>query len=108
MGEKFYFVFLDNKELNRLRFWIYTDTRRVMNFVVQYETFINSEWHPVVGYDLAHNSFHRDVMYSKGKKEKYSIPIQNLKDALNYAEQDLEDRWEFYRGRFYKEFKKKK
>ncbi len=72
MGEKFYFVFLDNEELNRLRFWIYTDTGRVMNFVVQYETFINSEWHPVVGYDLAHNSFHRDNVFQRQKRKIFN------------------------------------
>ncbi|MEJ7679781.1 MAG: hypothetical protein WKG06_18385 [Segetibacter sp.] len=44
----------------------------------------------------------------KGEEEKYSIRIQNLKDALNYAEQDLKNRGEFYRERFYKKLKKKK
>lgn len=81
MGEKFYFVFLDDEQLNLLRFWIHTDNGRVVNFVVQYETFIKSEWHAVVRYDLAHNFFHRDIMNYKGEKEKYSLPIQNLKDA---------------------------
>ena len=61
-----------------------------------------------VRYDLAHNFFHRDVMTPKGEKEKIAIPIDNLKDALKFAEQDLKDRWEFYRDRFLKQLKKKK
>lgn len=42
------------------------------------------------------------------RKRKIFNPNANLKDALNYAEQNLKDRWEFYRDRFYKKLKKKK
>ncbi|MDD5435295.1 MAG: hypothetical protein PH343_07685 [Nitrospira sp.] len=31
---------------------------------------------------------------------KKVIPIENLKDALTYAEQDLKDRWEWYKEKF--------
>ena len=79
-----------------------------MNFVVQYETFLETDWHAVVRYDLAHNFFHRDIMNHKGEKEKQTLPIENLKDALNFAEQDLKDRWESYREGFYKNLKKKR
>ncbi len=32
--------------------------------------------------------FHRDTLDHKGEKTKHVIQIQNLKDALTYAEQD--------------------
>ena len=34
------------------------------------------------------------------------IPIENLDDALTYAEQDLKDRWEWYKEKFKKGIKK--
>jgi hypothetical protein len=36
---------------------------------------------------------------------KQIIQIQNLKDALTYAVQDIKDRWEWYKERFKKGMK---
>ncbi|MBI5234602.1 MAG: hypothetical protein HY880_09630 [Deltaproteobacteria bacterium] len=41
----------------------------------------------------------------KGEDEKKVIPINNLKDALTYAEQDIMDRWEWYKERFRRRMK---
>lgn len=48
----------------------------------------------------------RDVMTFKGDTIKQPIPIENLNDALTYAEQDLKDRWEWYKEKFRKGIKK--
>ncbi|MBX9785391.1 MAG: hypothetical protein K2X48_19060 [Chitinophagaceae bacterium] len=106
MGEKYFFVLLDDSGTERLRIRIETAKGGVKYFVVQYETYINEDWTAIVRYDLAHGFFHRDVMNYKGEKEKQSITITNLEDALNYAQQDLKDRWEFYKERFLKQMKK--
>mgnify|MGYP001792953452 CR=1 FL=1 len=45
-------------------------------------------------------------MNPDGSKEKKVIGIKNLDDALLYAEQDLKDRWEYYKGKYLKEKKK--
>ena len=45
-------------------------------------------------------------MRPSGDKEKQSIEIGNLKDAARYAEQDLKDRWEWYKERYVKWIKK--
>jgi hypothetical protein len=66
---------------------------------------IKDKWYAIVRYDCSHGFFHRDVMSPKGEKEKHLIPIQNLNDALTYAEQDIKDRWEWYRDRFKKRMK---
>jgi len=42
-----------------------------------------------------------------GDKEKQEIAIDNLKSASKYAEQDLKDRWEWYKERFIKKTKKR-
>jgi hypothetical protein len=59
----------------------------------------------IVRYDCSHGFFHRDILNPKGEKVKQVIQIQNLKDALTYAEQDLKDRWEWYKERFKKGMK---
>lgn len=106
MGEK-YFIVPPGKSVNdRLRISIKAFKGKVKYFMVQYEIFLNNEWIAVVRYDLAHGFFHRDVMNPKGEKEKQVIVINNLEDALNYAQQDLKDRWEFYKDLYLKQIKK--
>jgi len=47
-------------------------------------------------------------MQPNGDAEKYEIAIDNLKTASKYAEQDLKDRWEWYRERYIKKLKRRK
>ena len=104
--ETAYQTFLDADELERLRIKIHTDKGRILDIVVQYESFLNNKWIPIIRYDCSHGFFHRDVMRPDGEKEKQTIQITVLQDALNYAEQDIKDRWEFYKERYLKKFKK--
>lgn len=52
--------------------------------------------------------FHRDEMFPDGTKEKQVIEFNDLDAALTYAEQDLKDRWEYYKNRFLRGFKNDK
>jgi anion-transporting ArsA/GET3 family ATPase len=45
-------------------------------------------------------------LFPNGNKEKQVIEFDNLETALFYAEQDLKDRWEFYKNRYCKKLKK--
>jgi tetrahydrodipicolinate N-succinyltransferase len=73
----------------------------------QYETLIDEQWVAIVRYDCVHGFFHRDVLFPNGDKEKQSIEMDSLKIASKYAEQDLKDRWEWYRERYIKKLKTK-
>ena len=106
MKEISYQKFLDDGELERLRIKIHSEKGELIDIVIQYESFINDKWHPSVRYDCSHGFFHRDIMKPNGEKEKQAIAISKLKDALNYAEQDIKDRWEFYKERYSKKLKK--
>ena len=44
-------------------------------------------------------------MYKDGEKEKQPIKINNLKDALAFAEKDLLNNWQRYRMNFLKSSK---
>ena len=100
MGEKEFTKDLSSDGDDRLRIKITTKKGQVMEVVVQYESKIKDKWYPVVRYDTSHGFFHRDLLNPKGEETKKVIPIENLTDALTYAEQDLEDRWEWYKEKF--------
>jgi len=99
--------YLDTLEFNRIRVRLLTENGELKDVMFQYETFIANEWTSIVRYDCAHGFFHRDVLLPNGDKEKQTIEIDTLKRASQYAEQDLKDRWEWYRERYIKRLKKK-
>ncbi len=106
MKEKEYFKYLDKFENERMRLKIKTHKGKVIDIVVQYETKIGERWKPIVRYDCAHGFFHRDIIFQSGEKEKKAIAITELETALSYAEQDVKDRWEFYKELYLKGLKK--
>lgn len=107
MKEIEFIVYLDNQQLNRLRVRLITENGELIDVLYQYESFINDNWVAIVRYDCAHGFFHRDVLMPNGDKEKKSIEIDSLKNASKYAEQDLKDRWEWYKERYIKKLNKR-
>jgi hypothetical protein len=106
LKEKEFELFLDKNSHERLRVRLKLDKRVLVDVVFQYESFIDGKWFPIVRYDCAHGFFHRDTMKPNGDKEKHIIEFEDLKTAAKYAEQDLKDRWEWYKERFVKTMKK--
>lgn len=106
MAKKEFTKIISTSGNDRLRVKIETQKGKVVDIVVQYEARFGEEWHPVVRYDCSHGFLHRDVMFPGGKKEKYPLDIPDLKSALLYAEQDIKDRWQWYRARYRKRLKK--
>lgn len=91
----------------RLRVKLTIDAGKLVDLVFQYESFIKEHWREIVRYDLAHGFFHRDFMTPNGEKEKTRIEMPDLKTAATYAEQDIKDKWEFYKTKYMKYLKKK-
>jgi len=98
--------YLDSLGQNRIRVRLITENGDLQDIMFQYETLIDDKWVSIVRYDCAHGFFHRDIMYPNGDKEKQAIVVGSLKNASLYAEQDLKDRWEWYRERYIKKLKK--
>jgi len=90
---------------DRLRLKIDTEKGQVVDIVVQYEARFSGVWHPIVRYDCSHGFLHRGVMLPGDKKEKQPLNIPDLKTALIYAEQDIMDRWKWYRERYRRRMK---
>jgi hypothetical protein len=108
LPDKEFIKILDKIGHDRLRVKLKTEKGKLIDIVYQYESFINSKWFALVRYDCSHGFFHRDVILPNGDKEKYEIIIKSLKDASSYAEQDIKDRWEWYKEKFVKKLKVKK
>ncbi|MBI4422452.1 MAG: hypothetical protein HY554_01925 [Elusimicrobia bacterium] len=101
MGDKFFFKSIGPDGDQRLRFRIRTSRGRVVEFLVQLELCLEGAWRPVVRYDNAHDFAHRDVLDPNGTEiEKTPLKLGALGEVLEYAEQDLMDRADWYVDRF--------
>ncbi len=100
MGEKEFVKALDDEISARLRFRVVTDAGQLLFFVVQLEILVEGEWRVVVRYDNSHGFTHRDEFDARGRETKKHIPLPDCAAAAQYAEQDLSDRWEWYRDRY--------
>jgi hypothetical protein len=84
---------------DRLRFSIHTDRGAVLYFTVQYEARVDGRWRPVVRYDSSHDTPHRDTLDGDGRViDKLWLPTLPLKQALDYARDDLKANWSRYRA----------
>lgn len=88
---------LDEDGNERLRVRLTIRKGVLADIVFQYESLIKNKWTAVVRYDLAHGFFHRDVLKPDGGKEKTVIEIEGLMGASIFAEQNIKDKWEFYK-----------
>ena len=99
MPEKEFIDFLGTSALDRIRCWFKTEKGEVIEIlVVQYETFINDQWLPVVRYDTSHGFFHRDLYDATGREYKERLDM-NLSEALTFAIRDIRKNWKTYKSR---------
>jgi len=105
LPKKEFLKYLDKSRNERLRVRIDTKKGKPIDIVFQYESFINNKWREIVRYDCAHGFFHRDEINPKGDPRKTQIIIEDLKLAASYAEQDLKDRWDWYKERYINKLK---
>ncbi len=79
----------------------------ITEFMVQYEIFVEGEWHEVVRYDTSHGYAHKDLIHADGRKEKIKLFFKDLNICLTYAENDLRANWKNYRERYLKELERR-
>jgi len=71
--------------------------------VVQFETFVNKQWRPVIRYDTAHGYAHKDILDWHGRViEKIEMVNIDYKKALQIANLDIDSNWKIYKRRFLK------
>lgn len=106
MNEIEYELFLSSDMKDRLRVYALKDKGEILKFLVQYEAFIETKWHPIVRYDTAHGFAHIDVMSPDGRIDKQPIYFPSYSLAFTYATQDLRRYWREYRGRYERRIRK--
>jgi len=97
MAEKEYII--PYRENVRKRHAHTTTKGRVSRFMVQLEVKMEGVWEEVIRYDCAHGYAHRDIYNLLGKQKKEDLPLR-FEDALNLADDDIDDNWEIYADRF--------
>ena len=102
MSERIYIIDLTRDGKNRYRHRHVLEKDRIVEFSVQYETFINGQWHPIVRYDSAHGFAHRDLLHPDGTKTKTAFHNWDYAQVLTYGERDLKQNWESYRQQYLK------
>ena len=70
-------------------------------FMVQLEVLSKGEWKPVIRYDCAHGYAHCDHYHLGGGSLKEDLSM-SYEDALTFADDDIDDRWQVYRSDFLK------
>ncbi|NQU86985.1 MAG: hypothetical protein HQ541_14610 [Mariniphaga sp.] len=105
MNEKEFYIYLGNKQTDRVRVKFFKEKGIITDLMIQYEAFIKEKWHSIVRYDCVHGFFHRDLMKPNGDKEKKVIEMPDLNTAFAFARQDIEDRWKWYKEQYIKKMK---
>jgi hypothetical protein len=90
---------------NRLRERFVKHKGKILEFIVQFEVWIEGKWQPVVRYDTAHGFAHRDELRPDGMETKTPLYFPSYNDALTFAEHDIKMNWKWYEER-YKTWKK--
>jgi len=75
------------------------------SFIVQYETKMEGNWLPVVRYDTRHGFAHRDLLDTKGEKQKTPIFTKDYNEGLTFAEYDIKSNWPIYKQQFLRGFR---
>jgi hypothetical protein len=86
----------------RKRHYHESDKGQVINFVVQLEVKIESEWRVVIRYDCSHGFSHIDRYDMRGKKTKEALNL-TLESALTFGDWDINKDWKNYRNAFLRE-----
>lgn len=79
----------------RIRVALEVRKNRVVNLVVQLETFLG-DWVPVVRYNYAHGFPHRDLLFADGRKLKEPVEDRDLGRIATRAIEDLKKNWLAY------------
>lgn len=88
---------------NRRRVLFTKNRGRIVEFVVQFETFVDGRWKSVVRYDSSHGFPHRDLYDRRGRKVKAHEALKSCstaEEALTFALQDINQNWQRYLDRF--------
>ncbi len=86
--------------LDRMRVTFETRTGKIVDFVVQQESYISNRWVPLVRYNLAHGTPHRDTLHPDGTQEKEWFPSHSPAEVLTMGVKDIKENYKNYRAKY--------
>lgn len=82
MSEKEYLYYFTLEREDRLRYSHRLTRGRIVRFCVQYEAWIEGEWHPIVRYDSAHGRPHKDILHPDRSQDKVEFSGYSREEVL--------------------------
>lgn len=99
MAKQEYEKYLDGDDYVYVSFT--TERARVIRFVVKLRCRVGKEWFEVVRYDGGHSVPHKDILLPDGNVErKVWYKYMNNNQALDFALDEVEEQYDFFRWRF--------
>ncbi len=108
MSETTYIIDLTLDGKNRYRHRHVLEQNEIIEFSIQYETFLEGTWHALVRYDSAHGFAHRDLMHPDGRETKTVFRHWDYAQVLTFGERDLKQNWRTYRETYLAELQERK
>lgn len=103
MTETNFVIYLDETQKNRYRHKHVWNNGQITEFLIQYELFINGQWHPVLRYDTAHGHPHRDILHPDGTQTKEMFQNYSNAEVLTIGQRDIIENWQIYQTAYQKE-----
>ena len=75
---------------------------KILFFRLQLEILVGDEWKAVKRWDSSHGFVDCDTYNLKGETKKEILKDVSLEEGLTRAQDDLNENWKVYRGRFLK------
>lgn len=101
MGEREFMIYLDpEKRLNRYRHYHVWQQGNIVEFRIQYEALIEGKWRPIVRYDSAHGSSHKDTLHPNGSETKEWFTLYSNAEMLTIGQRDIMENWPTYLTRY--------
>ena len=85
---------------NRVRERFVKHKGNILEFIVQFEAWMEERWQPIVRYDTAHGFAHRDELRPDGTEMKTPLYFPSYNDALTFAEHDIRMNWKWCEERY--------
>ncbi|MDI6752504.1 MAG: hypothetical protein QME07_06635 [bacterium] len=67
---------------------------------MQYEAFIQDEWHSIIRYDTSHGFAHKDLIFPDGRVDKQPLYFESYNLAFTSTTLELKRYWKLYRENY--------
>lgn len=107
-SETSYIIALTPDGENRYRHCHVLEKKRITEFRLRYEAYLDGELHVVVRYDTAHGFTHRDMIHPDGTEAETIFRQWDYEQGLTFGKRELKQNWAVYRQSYVRELARMK